>query len=198
MPLILEGIVTTLNADQSANISPMGPSVDRQLTHLTLRPFPTSTTFANLKRTRMGVFHVVDDVKLIAEAAVGLPISSTATVAATTVEGNVLVDACQSIEFRVVDIDESLQRMMIQCEVTHRESRRDFFGFNRAKHAVIEAAILATRLHLVSRAEIEKQWRHLQTIVDKTCGDQEHRAFQLLTDYVDRWWSDHPASALKS
>jgi hypothetical protein len=49
----------------------MGPRVDRQFTHLLLRPFQTSTTYQNLKRTGEGVFHITDDVLLIAKAAVG-------------------------------------------------------------------------------------------------------------------------------
>ena len=69
--LIAEGIVTTINPDGSANISPMGPRVNRDFTRLVLRPFQTSTTYQNLKRTGEGVFHVTDDVLLIAKAAIG-------------------------------------------------------------------------------------------------------------------------------
>ena len=68
--MIVEGIVTTLNEDGSPNISPMGPVVDEALTRFRLRPFQTSTTFKNLKRTGEAVFHVVDDVELLAKAAV--------------------------------------------------------------------------------------------------------------------------------
>ena len=71
MPLILEGIVTTTNADGKPNISPMGPIVDRDLRTLILRPYQTSTTFQNLKRTGVGIFHVIDNVNLLARAAVG-------------------------------------------------------------------------------------------------------------------------------
>src|SRR5205085_2204233 len=69
--LIAEGIVTTVNPDGSANISPMGPRVNRDFTRLVLRPFQTSTTYQNLKRTGEGVFHITDDVLLIAKAAIG-------------------------------------------------------------------------------------------------------------------------------
>src|SRR6188768_4449317 len=69
--LIAEGIVTTVNPDGSANISPMGPRVDRDFSHLMLRPYQTSTTYQNLKRTGEGVFHITDDVLLIAKAAIG-------------------------------------------------------------------------------------------------------------------------------
>ena len=54
--MILEGIVTTINADGTVNISPMGPIVDAALTRLELRPFQTSTTFQNLRRTGRACF----------------------------------------------------------------------------------------------------------------------------------------------
>jgi hypothetical protein len=57
---------------------------------------------------------------------------------------------------------------------------RDFFGFNRAKHAVVEAAILATRTQILPAAEIEAEYRRLAVLVDKTGGEQEHTAFAFL------------------
>ena len=48
--MILEGIVTTLNEDDSVNISPMGPLVDETFSRFLLRPYQTSTTYKNLKR----------------------------------------------------------------------------------------------------------------------------------------------------
>ena len=45
--MILEAIVTTINEDGSTNISPMGPTVTADLSQFVLRPFDTSTTFAN-------------------------------------------------------------------------------------------------------------------------------------------------------
>ena len=61
---------------------------------------------------------------------------------------------------------------------------RDFFGFNRAKHAVVEAAILATRIHLLAAEEIAAEFRKLGVIVGKTGGDQEKEAFAFLERYV--------------
>ena len=68
--------------------------------------------------------------------------------------------------------------------VVHRGVTREFIGFNRARHAVLEAAIYATRLHLLSREFIESEMARLQVIVDKTAGPDEHEAMTLLTDYV--------------
>jgi len=63
---------------------------------------------------------------------------------------------------------------------------RDFFGFNRAKHAVVEAAILATRTDFVPIGEILADFKRLAVLVQKTGGDDEHRAFQFLLDHVNR------------
>ena len=63
--LVLEGIVVTLAADGTPNIAPMGLRVDRNVSRLVLRPFATSQTYANLKQSACGVFHVTDNVMLI-------------------------------------------------------------------------------------------------------------------------------------
>ena len=62
--------------------------------------------------------------------------------------------------------------------------RREFIGFNRARHAVLEAAILATRTHLIAADEIRREFARLQVIVDKTAGPRELEAMALLTEYV--------------
>jgi hypothetical protein len=102
------------------------------------------------------------------------------------VRGQVLAETCRWYEFRVVSVDDSEQRVRIDVEVVHAGRLRDFFGFNRAKHAVIEAAILATRTHLLPLAEVEADYRRLAVIVDKTGGDQERQAFAFLQKHLDR------------
>jgi hypothetical protein len=184
--VILEGIVTTLNADGGANISPMGPIVDPPMQRLVLRPYQTSTTYANLKRTGEGVFHVTDDVLLLATAAVGEPDPPPALVPAESVNGFVIADACRWYALRVTSIDDGQSRSRISAEVVDRGRIRDFFGFNRAKHAVVEAAILATRVGLIPGEEIAAEFSRLAGLVEKTGGEQEIRAFQFLQDYVDR------------
>ena len=62
---------------------------------------------------------------------------------------------------------------------------REFFGLNRAKHAVVEAAILATRLHLLAAVEVLADLGKLRVLVEKTGGPAEHAAFQFLQDYVE-------------
>lgn len=182
--MILEGIVTTLSASGTVNVAPMGPTVDETLEWLLLRPFQSSTTYRNLKQTRCGVFHVTDDVLLLAKAAIGRLEAIPETKPAVKIDGVVLKSACRWYEFQVVLLDDSEERTRIDARVVHVGRMRDFLGFNRARHAVLEAAILATRVHLISRADILAEFARLASPVEKTCGPREQEAFQLLWDYV--------------
>ena len=182
--MIIEGIVTSQNHEGVLNIAPMGPIVDESLSWFRLRPFQTSTTFRNLEATRCGVFHVVDDVLLIAQAAFNRLPLEVPTRPAETISGRVLESACRWYEFRVETLDASQERSEIHCVVTHTGILCEFFGFHRAKHAVLEATILATRLHLIPREQILSQLKDLKIIVDKTAGPREFEAFALVEAFV--------------
>src|ERR1700757_116625 len=117
--MILEGIVTTLAADGTVNIAPMGPKVEPGMGRLVLRPFRTAQTYRNLKAHGEGVFHVTDDVLLMAQAAVGPLNPPPALVSADHVSGFVLQNACRYYEFRVVSIDDSEERSRIEAAVVH-------------------------------------------------------------------------------
>jgi hypothetical protein len=182
--LIVEGIVTTPSEDGTWNIAPMGPRVDRDFARLVLRPFRTSQTYQNLKRHGEGVFHVTDDVDLMARAAVGHLDPLPPLVPAGSTNLLRLADCCRWFAFRVMQLDDASDRTTIVCDVGERGMVRDFFGFNRAKHAVIEAAILATRIGILSADEIRAEMNRLAIPVKKTAGEQERRAFELLMNFV--------------
>jgi hypothetical protein len=182
--LILEGIVTTISPQGEINIAPMGPRVDDAMHSLVLRPFRTAQTYANLCRHGEGVFHVTDDVLLLARAAVGRLEPAPELRPARQVRGHILAGACRAYEFLVRSMDEREERVSIEAEVVDVSRMRDFFGFNRAKHAVVEAAILATRVTLLPLDEIEAEYRRLAVLVQKTGGKQEEEAFLFLETYV--------------
>ncbi len=192
---ILEGVMTTLAPAPAGspthaglNIAPMGPIVDRRFEQFVFRPFATSTTYRNLKATGAGVFHVTDDVLLIARAAMGTvtAVSDVAIEPAQHVRGFVLADACRYYELQVRALDDRNERTRIEAKVVSSESRRDFFGFNRARHAVLEAAILVTRLFLTGPGPVLAELDRLQVIVDKTGSDPEHTAMSELRSHVER------------
>ena len=178
--MILEGLVTTRNADGSPHLAPMGPRVADDFARFTLRPFPTSGTYRNLLAHPEGVLHVTDDALLIARDALGAADPLPELRAAEKVGGFVLADCCRHYEFVVKSIDDSGERVTIEAEVVHTARHRDFWGFNRARHAVVEAAILATRLHLLPRDEVAAEFRKLRVIVGKTGGPAEHAAMDFL------------------
>ena len=168
----------------------MGPRVSEEMERIVLRPYSSSTTYLNLKRTGQGVFHVTDDVEMLARAALSEPFEAE-TVQAQRVDGQVLLGACRWYEFRVTELQDQQERTTIECEVLHQGRWRDFFGFNRAKHAVVEAAILATRTAFIPLGEILRQFEELEIIVEKTAGPAERRAFAFLKEYIEKCGAGH-------
>jgi uncharacterized protein len=181
MPLIIESIVTTLDIEGRANFAPMGVEWGEDL--LVLKPFLETTTFRNVKATGAAVVNLTDDVLLFAQSAIGSP--TFPTVPASTVRGVVLEAACSWRELEVGAIDASPPRSRIEMRVRHRGVRRDFIGFNRARHAVLEAAILATRVHLLPPGQIRDELTRLQSLIDKTAGLREQEAWALVGAYID-------------
>jgi hypothetical protein len=187
MPLVLEGLVSTIDSDGGPHLAPMGPHVPAaDFECFTLRPFPTSQTYRNLLARGEGVLHVTDDVLLLAKAALGPVEPPPAWEPAGHVRGWVLADCCRFYEFRVTAIDDAEQRVRIEANVVNAGRRRDFFGFNRAKHAVLEAAVLATRTGLLPHAEIAAEYRRLAVIVQKTGGPTELEAMALLQAHAEK------------
>ena len=188
---VVEGLVTTLDEDRQLRISPMGPIASPRFDRMLLRPFQTSATMANLRRDGCGVFHIHDDVLLLAQAAVDRPDPIPATRQAERIDGVILKDACRWFVFRTLQWDLSRDRAEIWVEVVESGEQRPFLGFNRAKHAVVEAAILATRLDFLPAEEIAEEMRRLSSQVIKTGGAVEVRAFNLLLEHVVQRCGQH-------
>lgn len=182
--MILEGVVTSQNPAGVLNVAPMGPIVDAGMQQIVLRPFQTSTTFRNLTQHPFAVLHVVDDVLLLARAAIGRLTEVPPTFPALSIPGRVLASSCRWYELRILSIDDSRDRSRIEAAVEHVGRLRDSFGFNRAKHAVLEAAIIATRIHLLPADRIRDEFDRLRSPVEKTAGPDERAAFALLDDFL--------------
>ena len=196
---LLEGIVTTSNENGSTHIAAMGPRVDWPATRILLRPFQSSTTFQNVTRTGRGVLHVTDDVLLMSRAAIRRLPAATPTVAEIEGYPERLADCVRWYAFEVISLDDSQDRSRIECRVMSTGSVRDFFGYNRASHAVIEAAILCTRLHLLSLEHVLDEFARLSEIVGKTAGDLQRQAFGELQQFLnDRMGEEETRTMLDS
>jgi len=187
--MILEGVMTTLDPSGLVHIAAMGAEIADPPTaveRLVLRPYPTSQTWENLRRNGRGVFHITDDVELLARSAVGQADGQPTVPPECWPEPLVLPDACRWYALEVRQIETSGPRNLVVTEVVASGRNRDFWGFNRAKHAVLEAAILASRVHLLPLDEIRAELNRLAALVDKTGGAAERRAWAFLWDYVER------------
>ena len=182
--MIIETIVTTMAADGVVNCAPMGvewdPDTDPEA--IVLKPFLETATFRNVAATRAAVVNLIDDVRVFARAAISNPTYE--TVPAQAVTGVVLAEACSWRELEVTAIDDTPPRSRIDTRTVHRGFRREFIGFNRARHAVLEAAIYATRVHLLDRSFLLSEVDRLRVIVNKTAGPKELEAMDLLAEYI--------------
>ncbi|MFQ3593416.1 MAG: DUF447 domain-containing protein [Gemmataceae bacterium] len=182
--------MTTLDPTGELNVAPMGPRLFAPYSLevgsvLVLKPFASSRTAANLRHHPEGVFHVTDDVLLLAQAAIGRV--SPPTLPTLAVQGRRLADTCRAYEFSLIQsqCDWMQERLQLPAVVRVVHRQRDFFGFNRAKHAVVEAAILATRTQLLPAEQVYSEFERLAVLIDKTAGEQEREAFALLRQYVE-------------
>jgi hypothetical protein len=151
---------------------------------IVIKPYQETTTFRNLIDNGAAVVNLTDNVLLFAKSAISNPVFSTRP--AEVVAGVILQDVCFWREVQVEKIDDQEPRARITTRVIHRGFEREFLGFNRARHAVLEAAILATRTRFLPREQILSEFERLQVIVDKTAGPQEFEAMRLLTQFVNR------------
>ena len=175
---IIETVVTTINPDGSVNCGAMGVEWGEE--RIVIKPYAGTRTLRNLRGTGAAVVNLTDDILLFSQAALGDP--RPATRPAASVEGAVLDDACSWREVRVEAIDEGAERARVSTVVVGRGTGREFLGLNRARHAVLEASILASRARLLPAEDIRAELSRLQVLVDKTAGPRERDAM----DYVAR------------
>jgi uncharacterized protein len=177
---ILETVVTTINPDGSVNCAAMG--VEWGEHRIVIKPFRGTRTLRNLHATEAAVVHLTDDILLFSQAALGDPHPPTRPAAG--VEGAVLDDACSWREVRVEAIDDDEQRARVTTVVVAGGTGREFLGFSRASHAVLEASILASRARMLPADEIAAELRRLQVLVDKTAGPREREAMEYVMRHV--------------
>jgi hypothetical protein len=177
--LIVETVVTTINPDGGVNCAAMG--VEWGDERIVIKPYRGTRTLRNLRATEAAVVNLTDDILLFSQAALGDPHPPTRP--AARVEGAVLDDACSWREVRVEAIDDG-QRARVNTVVVGRGTGREFLGLNRARHAVLEASILASRARRLPPEDIRAELRRLLVLVDKTGGAREREAMEYVTRHV--------------
>jgi hypothetical protein len=68
-------------------------------------------------------------------------------------------------------------------------------GLNRAKAAVLEAAVLVSRLHMLADEKIDSEIEYLQIAIDKTASEQELEAWGWLMNRIKTFREQNPSKA---
>jgi hypothetical protein len=178
--MIIESIITTLAADGVAHVAPMG--VIWRDGSPVLAPFRPSATLDNLMRTRAAVINHTDDVRIFAGCLTGR--RDWPTRPAERIGGAVLEAALTHQELDIDRIEEDAVRPRFFGRVVHERAHRPFAGFNRAQAAVIEGAILVSRLHMLPWDKVEREIAYLDIAVSKTAGPREREAWDWLGAHI--------------
>jgi len=184
--MIVETVTTTINPDGSVNCAAMGVEWGDET--IVIKPYRATRTLRNLQDCGAAVVHVTDDILLFARAALEDPHPPTRPAAA--VEGAVLADACSWREVAVDAIDATGPRARVTARVVGRGAGREFVGFNRACHAVLEASIIASRARRLPADELRADLARLAVLVDKTAGPRERAAWDCVLTHVRAAVSD--------
>ena len=181
--MIRETIVTTQSPDGSIHIAPIGLIVEPG--GFVIAPFRPSQTLENLRANPHAVANYTDDVLIFAGCLTGRrDWPTSAALADLDGDGARLAAALAHAELAVDRVEEHPERPRFHCRVVHEATHAPFRGFNRAQAAVVEAAILVSRLHMLPPEKIDREIAYLTIAIDKTAGPNERQAWDWLMERI--------------
>lgn len=186
---IYETVVTTVDAAGTPHVAPMGARYRTRAdgrAGVVLMPFKPSTTLDNIVATGGAVLNIVTDTRVFATCVTGRRDPALLRLQpALQVAGQRLDCALRHLELALAEQQDDAQRPVLQLAVVHVAEHAPFIGLNRAQAAVIEAAVLVSRLHLLPAEKVLREMAYLQIAVDKTASAGEHEAWGWLRAAVD-------------
>jgi uncharacterized protein len=183
--MIREAVVTTIDRSGRAHLAPIGLIEDGP--GWIIAPFRPSRTCDNLMETPFAVANYTDDPSLFAGLVTGRhdwPLAPAVKVPAPR-----LASALSHAELGVARIEHDAERPRFHCEILHREQHAPFEGFNRARNAILECAILLTRLDILPREKIDREIAYLSIAIEKTAGPREHEAWSWLMQKREAYYA---------
>ncbi len=188
---IFEAVITSVAADGRPHVAPFG--VRYRGREVVLMPFKPSTTLDNLRATRHAVLNLTSDTRVFAGAVCArwlgarpLHENELALLPAQAVPGQRLASALAHSELRLLHDDDHAERPTLAFERVLDVTHAPFAGFNRAQAAVVEGAVLVSRLHMLPAAKVDAEMAYLQIAIDKTAGPDEREAWGWLQQAVAR------------
>ncbi len=199
--MILETLITTNNETGDRHIAAMGPRFEGSdfakegLQKMVLRPYPETRTLKNLLTMGVGVVHITDNVFNIVRAALNREKSKEDKEFNRQLAETIEQTCCRYASFRVIHSNVESMPPQLYCQLNHWTRNRDFIGFNRAKNAIIEMAILVTRVRFLPKSEIDEAIVKSKIIVDKTGAEQEMQSYEFLIDYLNDYYQNETGQA---
>lgn len=178
--VIHEVVISTVSPAGQPHLAPMGVRYAGADVHLL--PFKPSTTLENILATGVAVLNVVLDTRVFAGCVTGR--RDFALLPAAQVAAPRLQAAISHLELRLAESQDDPQRPRLRMARVHEAQHAAFPGFNRAQAAVLEGAVLVSRLHLLPAEKIAQELAYLQIAIDKTAGPAEHEAWGWLQQAV--------------
>ncbi|MBC8731222.1 DUF447 domain-containing protein [Paraburkholderia sp. UCT2] len=182
--MIHETIVTTAACDGRPHIAPMGARSEGE--RIILAPFRPSVTLDNVIATRAAVLNFSTDVRIFAGCVTHCA-TDWPTVAASRVPSVRLAASLAHAELELDELRDDAERPVLVMKCVHRENHAPFAGFNRAQSAVVEGAILVSRLFMLPADKVDREMAYLQIAIDKTAGDNERTAWSWLVAAIARY-----------
>ncbi len=184
--MIFETIVTTVSAQGDVHLTPFGIQTQGNLAIIS--PFKPSTTLQNVLATQYAVMNLTDDVRVFAGALTGR--GGWELVRADKVEGFRLHNVLAHKELKLLKVEDDITRPKLFLEIVHEAQHQSFQGFNRAQAAVIELAVLVSRLSILPKEKVFSELKYLQIAVDKTAGEREQEAWSWLIEKMNNFYSE--------
>ena len=183
---LIETVMTTRGRGGGVNCAAMG--VRWGADEVVFWPFDGTRTLRNLRFRGEAVAHLTDDVLLFVQAALGDPHPTTRP--AQSIAGAV-IECCSAwrelIVTEITAADEGLPRALVTARVVASGSgTQPPMGICRARHAAVEASIVASRLRWLGAERVGAELDRLQVLVDKTAGPREREAMAFVRSYVAR------------
>lgn len=179
--MIYETIVTSVNIQGDVHTTPFG--IRMQDGMVIISPYRPSTTLENILATRHAVLNLTDDVRVFAGALTRREVWNFAP--AEKIAGVRLAETLVHKELKLVKVEDDEVRPQLFLEVVHEVQHQPFQGFNRAQAAVIELAVLVSRLKRLPMEKINQEMAYLAIAIEKTAGQRELEAWGWLVEAVD-------------
>jgi uncharacterized protein len=168
------------------HVTPFGVKYEND--NIIISPYKPSTTLDNILATKCAVMNLTDDVRVFAGAVCKqdyLPPLQANNHAAPR-----LANCLAHVELELLEVRDDAVRPQLVMKKVAEFNHKSFAGFNRAQAAVIELAVLVSRLHMLPREKIQTELQYLQIAIDKTSGERETEAWRWLIEKIDNFYAE--------